>query len=89
MRTAVLVTVCLVVGFVALASGTCTYTCWQVKPTASTFAACIAIYTLPIPFGDHTFIEEVHNGVECGTCAHDTDRRKACVQFNDGLDFMH
>ena len=32
--------------------------------------------TLPISFGDHTFIEEVHDGTLCGTCAYQTDRRK-------------
>lgn len=66
--------------FIALAlpfaSSLCTYTCWDVAHNANTWAACTTTATIPINFGDHTFVEEVHDGTLCGTCAHETDRRK-------------
>ena len=59
-----------------LAFPKCTYTCWDVASNANTWAACITTATLPINFGSHTFVEEVHDGTLCGTCDHSTDRRK-------------
>jgi hypothetical protein len=58
------------------ASAACKFMCWKVRPGAYTFQACTAQDTLPIAYSDHTFVEEVHDGTACGTCAHDTDRRK-------------
>lgn len=63
-------------GLLPLAFSKCTYTCWDVQSTANTWAACTTTATLPLNFGSHTFIEEVHDGTLCGTCDHDTDRRK-------------
>lgn len=60
-----------------LAYSLSTYTCWNVKHEASTWAACTTNLTIPIPFKYQIFIEENHiDTFYFRVCVEKSDRKK-------------